>query len=117
MRMPQDVASLIEGDLSIWKALAMSPGTGLSKWYDVLTSMKRWPAGGCKKEFNQSPSARKLTDAKSPYFAFRNELEVMFQIIRSAYSHESVVATEQDLVTLSEVYFRAAARNVTELSR
>lgn len=105
MRIPQDIAAMIEGDPSIWKALAVNPGARLSKWRDALTSVKRGQPVIVKKEFNQSLSARKLADAKAPYFALRNELEAAFQTIRSAYSHEPVAATEQDLVALSEVYF------------
>ncbi|WP_293573432.1 hypothetical protein [Phaeobacter sp.] len=56
---------------------------------------------------------------RPPYFALRNELEAAFQVIRSAYSHEPVAATEQDLTALSEAYFAQieadAERNATEL--
>ncbi|WP_282093578.1 hypothetical protein, partial [Epibacterium ulvae] len=105
MRIPQDIASLIESDPSIWKALALNPGARLNKWRDALTSMKRGQPLVVKKEFNQSLSARKLADAKAPYFALRNELEAVFETIRTAYSHEPIVATEQDLTAISETYF------------
>ncbi|WP_282078817.1 site-specific integrase [Epibacterium ulvae] len=119
MRIPQDIASLIESDPSIWKALALNPGARLNKWRDALTSMKRGQPLVAKKEFNQSLSARKLADAKAPYFALRNELEAVFETIRTAYSHEPIVATEQDLTAISEAYFTQievdAERNATEL--
>ncbi|RMB12723.1 hypothetical protein BXY39_0147 [Eilatimonas milleporae] len=119
MRIPQDIAALIESDPSIWKTLAVNPSARLNKWRDALTSVKRGQPVVVKKEFNQSLSARKLADAKAPYFALRNELEEAFQTIRSAYSREPVVATEQDLVALSEVYLAQveedAERNETKL--
>ena len=79
MRIPQDIAALIESDPSIWKTLAVNPSARLNKWRDALTSVKRGQPVVVKKEFNQSLSARKLADAKAPYFALRNELEEAFQ--------------------------------------
>jgi hypothetical protein len=97
----------------------VNPGARLSKWRDALTNVKRGQLVMVKKEFKQTLDVRKLTEAKAPYFALRNELEAAFQTIRSAYSHEPVVATEQDLVALSEVYFAeieaGAERNATKL--
>ena len=119
MRIPQDIAALIEGDPSVWKALAVNPGARLSKWRDALTSRKRGQPLSVKKEFKRTLNVRKLTDAKAPYFALRNELEEAFHVIRSAYSREPVAATEQDLTALSEAYFAQieaeAERNATEL--
>lgn len=105
MRIPQDIVGLIEGDPSTWTALTLNPGSRLSKWRDALTTSARGKSISVKKEFKQSLNARKLADAKPAYFALRNELEAAFQIIRSAYSREPVMATEQDLVALSKSYF------------
>gem|GEM_PF-5584105 len=100
MRIPQDIVSLIESDPSIWKALALNPGARPNKWRDALTSMKRGQPVTVKKEFNQSLSARKLADAKAPYFALRNELEAVFETIRAAYGHEPLVATGHPRIPL-----------------
>lgn len=119
MRIPQDIAALIEGDPSVWKALAVNPGARLSKWRDALTNVKRGQPVAVKKEFKRSLNVRKLADAKAPYFALRNELEAAFQTIRSAYCHDPVAPTEHGLVALSEVYFAEieadAERNATTL--
>ena len=105
MRIPQDIATLIEADPSIWKVLAVNPGARLAKWRDALTNVKRGQPVTVKKEFKRTLDVRKLAEAKAPYFALRNELEAAFQTIRSAYCQELIVATEHDLVALSETYF------------
>lgn len=119
MRVPKDIAALIEGDPTIWTVMAVNPGARLGKWRDALTNVKRGQSITVKKELYQSLSARTLADARAPYFALRNELEAAFQAIRSAYSHEPVLASEKDLIALSDVYFdqieAEAERNATDL--
>ena len=109
LRVPKDLCDFVDFDAAVWDAISLHPGSLLNAWRDALTTTSKVPRGPTKtrlkREFKKSLNVRTLEDAKPAYFALRDDLARVFNIIRKTYAQELISATQDDFYRLAANYF------------